>query len=77
VRTLSRAARTWLDRFAAAPEDAEGTYESLWGEFLAPESSTSGRYLDGPVIMAVMTGHLFTQAFSGPNYGFADGINNG
>lgn len=48
VPTLSPAARTWLDRFANAPEEAdddeeddddEDTYESLWGEFLESDES--------------------------------------
>lgn len=52
VPALSPAARTWLDRFAAAPEEAddededdededddEDTYESLWGEFLESDES--------------------------------------
>lgn len=46
VPALSPAARTWLGRFAAAPEEAdddedddEDTYESLWGEFLEADES--------------------------------------
>lgn len=54
VPELSPAARSWLDRFAAAPEEAdddeddededdedddEDTYESLWGEFLESDES--------------------------------------
>jgi hypothetical protein len=54
VPALSPAARTWLDRFANAPEEAEDdedneddededeeedTYESLWGEFLESDES--------------------------------------
>jgi hypothetical protein len=54
VPALSPAARTWLDRFAKAPveadddetddddddeDDDEDTYESLWGEFLESDES--------------------------------------
>jgi hypothetical protein len=46
VLALSPAARTWLDRFAQAPEeddededDDADTYESLWEEFLESDES--------------------------------------